>query len=260
LREAERRRVERDRELEQERLKATQAELELRVAERTAQLVAANAEMEAFCYSVSHDLRAPLRAIMSTSMILLQDAEHKLGEDEVEQLKRQSNAAKRLGSLIDDLLQLSRLGRKKMDVTDVDFSWLAQEIAADLAGRYNDRTVNVDIQSGLRVRADEGLSRILIHNLLDNAFKYSPEGGQISVTQEEVDGAQAFCIRDTGIGFEMKYAKKLFLPFERLVLEKEFPGTGIGLAIVHRIVHRHGGRIWAEGAPGEGAVFRFTLG
>jgi light-regulated signal transduction histidine kinase (bacteriophytochrome) len=260
LREAERRRQERDRELEKERLKATQAELELRVAERTAQLVAANAEMEAFCYSVSHDLRAPLRAIMSTSMILLQDAQGKLGEDEVEQLRRQSSAAKRLGSLIDDLLHLSRLGRKKMDVVDVDLSWLAGEVAADLAQRYNDREIKVNVQSGIRVRADEGLMRILIHNLLDNAFKYSPMGGEISLTEELVDDQRVFAIRDNGIGFEVKYAKKLFLPFERLVLEKDFPGTGIGLAIVHRIVHRHGGRIWAEGAPGEGSTFLFTLG
>jgi two-component system, sensor histidine kinase and response regulator len=256
LRESERRQEERERELEQERLKALQSELELRVAERTAQLVAANAEMEAFCYSVSHDLRAPLRAIMSTSMILLQETQEKLSSDEIDQLRRQSNAAKRLGSLIDDLLQLSRLGRKKLEINRVDISVMSAEIAADLSVRYSDSAICVNIQPDLVADADQGLIRIMLHNLLDNAFKYSPQGGEISVGRDETG---AFFVADPGIGFEMKYAKKLFLPFERLVLDKEFPGTGIGLAIVQRIIQRHGGRVWAEGTPGKGACFRFTL-
>jgi signal transduction histidine kinase len=189
-------------------------------------------------------------------MILLQEVKDKLSAEEIDQLRRQSNAAKRLGSLIDDLLQLSRLGRKKLDIEKVDISAIAAETAADLSGRYPESKIKVKIQPGLQAEADPGLVRIMIHNLLDNAFKYSPEGGQITVSREQ---AGAFVVADNGIGFEMKYAKKLFLPFERLVLEKEFPGTGIGLAIVQRIIQRHNGRVWAEGSPGKGAQFRFTL-
>jgi two-component system, sensor histidine kinase and response regulator len=259
LRETERRQEERERQLEQERLRALQSELELRVAERTAQLVAANSEMEAFCYSVSHDLRAPLRAIMSTSMILLQEAQEKLNDEEVDQLRRQSSAAKRLGSLIDDLLQLSRLGRKKLELEKLDISSISEEIASDLAMRYSDHAIKMNIQPGLVANADQGLIRIMLYNLLDNAFKYSPNGGEITIGHDESNGLDSFFVSDSGIGFEMKYARKLFLPFERLVLDKEFPGTGIGLAIVHRIVLRHGGKVWAEGVPGQGATFRFTL-
>lgn len=259
LRDAERKQREREQEKEQERMLALQGELELRVAERTAQLVAANAEMEAFCYSVSHDLRAPLRAIMSTSMILLQDSHGKLEPDEIDQLRRQSNAAKKLGSLIDDLLQLSRLGRKKMELEDIDVSGLSNEICADLLPRYSDRKLKCRVQPGMRACADLGLLRILLHNLLDNAFKYSPDGGRVCVSVESTGNDQVFSIQDSGIGFDMKYAKKLFLPFERLVLDREFPGTGIGLALSHRIVLRHGGKLWAEGSPGKGSTFRFTL-
>jgi two-component system, sensor histidine kinase and response regulator len=259
LRDRERREKEREREKEQERLKVLQSELELRVAERTAQLVAANSEMEAFCYSVSHDLRSPLRAITSTSMILLQDAEEKLAAEELNLLRRQATAAKRLGTLIDDLLQLSRLGRKKMELVEIDFTAMCADAAADLAGRYLDRKIKTEIEPGMTCMADPGLAQILLHNLLDNAFKYSPRGGKIKIYRENVDGFRAVCIQDEGVGFDMKYAKKLFLPFERLVLDDEFPGTGIGLAIAHRIVQRHQGKLWAEGSPGKGSTFRFTL-
>lgn len=259
LREAERHLRERDAERELESQKAHQLELELRVAERTSQLVAANAEMEAFCYSVSHDLRSPLRGIVSTSRILLEDAKDKLSPSDVEQLQRQSNAANKLGLLIDDLLRLFRLGQKKVAPVEVDISGLAREIASELSARYLDRKVVVDIEPGLQACADQGLVRILLHNLLDNAYKYSPKGGHIRLTQS-AEVPTEYVLTDSGIGFDMRYAEKLFLPFERLVIDSEFPGTGIGLAIVRRIVQRHGGRISAESTPTAGATFRFTLG
>jgi hypothetical protein len=257
LREAERRQQEMQESLEREHMRRLTEELEARVEERTKELVQANEEMEAFCYSVSHDLRAPLRAIMSTSMILIEDSGEKLNENDKEQLLRQSAAAKRMGKLIDDLLQLSRLGRKAMERQWIDLSDIAQAVADDMGSRDWPKPISFKVQAGLQAYADPGLAHILLVNLLENACKYSPNGGTIEVGQGERD---AFFVRDEGIGFEMKYAHKLFLPFERLVAEGDYEGTGIGLANVQRIVQRHGGKIWAESELGKGATFYFTLG
>jgi two-component system, sensor histidine kinase and response regulator len=252
LREAERR-------MEREHMNRLTAELEGRVAERTAELVAANRELESFCYSVSHDLRAPLRAIMATSMILLEDTKERLTEDERDNLIRQSAAAKRLGQLIDDLLHLSRLGRKSMTRSQVDVSRLAESVGAELLPRYENRPFDIRVEEGMSVRADVGLLRILYENLIENAMKYSPNGGRIEIGSEERDGERVFFVRDCGIGFDTRYIHRIFLPFERLVGDDQYPGTGIGLANAHRIVTRHGGKIWAESAVGEGASFFFTL-
>jgi signal transduction histidine kinase len=242
------------REAEREHIRRLNVELEARVQERTQELQAANEELEAFCYSVSHDLRAPLRAIMSTSRILLDESAN-LSDDDLEMLERQASAAKRMSVLIDDLLNLSRLGRRAMERGEFDFSALAKEVADEVIGRDWAAAPTVEVQPGLCVCADQGLIRIMLENLIENACKYSPDGGCIRIGLDE-DG---FFVQDEGVGFDMQYAHKLFLPFERLVHDHEYPGTGIGLANVERIVKRHGGRIWAESEPGKGATFRFSL-
>jgi signal transduction histidine kinase len=191
---------------------------------------------------------------MSTSMILLEEIGGRLNEEHQDQLARQSAAAKRLGILIDDLLQLSRLGRKEMKFIDVDLTTLAREIGEEIIMRGASSS-QLDVVDDLRVHADVGLVRILLENLIGNAVKYSPDGGTVRIGKDQ----NGFYVRDEGVGFDMKYAHKLFLPFERLVTERDYPGTGIGLAIVDRIVKRHGGRIWAESEPGKGSTFHFTL-
>ncbi|HEY0865871.1 MAG TPA: response regulator [Fimbriimonas sp.] len=241
--------------LEREHMRQLNEELEERVLERTQELVRANEDMEAFCYSVSHDLRAPLRAIMSTAMILLEEMGEELDEEHKDQLFRQSAAAKRLGVLIDDLLQLSRLGRKTMARQEVDLSEIAHEVGQSIVSHRSGPSIEFEIEPGMETSADVGLARILLENLMENAVKYSPDGGIVKVGSK--DGV--FYVGDNGIGFDMKYAHKLFLPFERLVTDREYPGTGIGLAIVHRIVKRHNGHIWAESKPGKGSTFYFSL-
>lgn len=260
LREAERRQRELAEALEREHIRALNVELEKRVAERTAELLSANEQLEAFCYSVSHDLRAPLRAITSTSMMLLEDAGHKLSEEETEQLLRQAAAAKRLGTLIDDLLQLSRLSRREMRVIEVDLSKIAKDEAKELLKEPWPAKIKIKVQPGMRAVCDPVLARMLYQNLLENACKYSPDGGEIQVGSCREDNKDVFFVRDQGIGLDMAYAHKIFLPFERLVLETEYEGTGIGLANAHRVVTRHNGRIWVDSEPGKGATFYFTLG
>ncbi len=258
LREAERLREQQVWELEQEHMRRLNQELEARVLERTAQLVEANEELEAFCYSVSHDLRAPLRAITSTSMILLEENQGKLEKDHVEHLLRQAHNSRRLATLIDDLLQLSRIGRRSIEKKVVNLSLLANEVTNDIAQRDWSSPPKVEIEPEMFAECDPGLMRLLFENLLDNAFKYSPAGGCIHVGCHR-NGEVVYFVKDSGIGFDMKYVHKIFLPFERLVLESEFPGTGIGLANVQRIVKRHNGRIWAESELGSGSTISFTL-
>ena len=243
------------REAEQEHMRRLNAELEARVQERTRELQDANGELEAFCYSVSHDLRAPLRGILSTSRILL-DESQQLGEDERQLLDRQAAAAKRMAILIDDLLHLSRLGRRAMERKEIDFTGLVHEVVKEVLSREWTQPPEFEVAPDLRTNGDRGLLRIMLENLLENACKYSPQGGKIEVGQD----GDGFFVRDQGVGFDMQYAHKLFLPFERLVHDSEYPGTGIGLANVERIVRRHGGRIWAESEMGKGSIFRFTLG
>ncbi len=260
LREAERKQLAVKQELEREHIIALNEELEKRVAERTTELMAANAEMEAFCYSVSHDLRAPLRAIMATSKMLIQDADHKLTDTEKGHLDRQSKAARRLADLIDDLLQLSRLGRADLRLDSVDMSSIAQACSIEVLSRQQSNNLQIEVQPDLHAKGDAGLLLIMLENLLENSCKYSPSGGTIHVGKCSKKDQSMFFVRDQGIGFDMVYAPKVFRPFERLVRDDEYEGTGIGLAIVKRIVERHEGRIWCEAAPGEGATFYFTLG
>jgi signal transduction histidine kinase len=238
------------------RLRQFNSELERRVEERTAELVAATREMEDFCYSVSHDLRTPLRAIVSTSMVLIKDHGEFLKPDGKALLQRQAKAANRFGQLIDDLLQLSRLGRVQPMVKEVDLTELFRAAAEE--GRANcveEPTVVVEPQ--LKAHGDPTLLQAVAVNLVENAFKFSRKDPPPRIEVGRQD--EAFFVRDNGIGFDPQYAHKIWQPFQRLVSDEQYPGTGIGLANVKRIIERHGGKIWAEAQPGEGATFYFTL-
>lgn len=245
-----------DRKRAEDTLREINAELERRVQERTAELKEANREMEGFTYSVSHDLRAPLRAIVSNSSMLLEDLGDKLAKEHTEMLRSQSRNALKLAKLIDDLLRLSRVSRQEMRRAEVDLTALAESIAAEIQETVP--TCRFEIEAGLTAQADPYLIRFVYSNLMENACKFSPSGGRITVGWDPA--AEAFFVRDQGVGFNPAYAKRIFEPFERLVSEKEFPGTGIGLANVKRIVERHHGRVWADSEPGQGATFHFTLG
>jgi PAS domain S-box-containing protein len=236
--------------------KTAEAELERRVEERTVEMQLAIGELEGFTYSVSHDLRAPLRSIVATSVMLQQDYGDQLPEEATGLLKRQARAAKKMAILIDELLGLSRVARQEMRRSLTDISSVVRELVAErrLEGQLGN--VNFEVEDNLRASVDERLFRLALGNLIENAAKFSPDGGTVNVGR---DGA-TFFVRDQGIGFDMKYADRLFRPFERLVPDKEFAGTGIGLANVKRIIERHGGTVWAESQPGKGATFYFTLG
>lgn len=242
-------------------LKDLNATLEKRVADRTAQLVAANKELEAFSYSVSHDLRAPLRHLNGFSLALLEDYNDKLDQTGRGYLKQVREASVEMGGLIDDVLKLARLSRIEMSSETVDMSALAVEIMDEERRRDPSRSVAVDIQPNLLVQGDTGLVSIMLTNLLCNSWKFTSKAkeAKISFGSEMIDGEMAYFIRDNGSGFDMEYADKLFGVFQRLHTSVEFEGTGIGLATVHRIVTRHGGRVWAEGAVDKGATFYFTL-
>lgn len=237
-------------------------ELEQRVIERTARLEAANRELEAFSYSVSHDLRAPLRAIDGFSEALRQDCADKLDARGKEYLQRVRAAAQRMGQLIDDLLNLSRLARAEITRQDVDLSALAEAIAEELRRTSPDRDVELVIAPGLVAKGDKALLRVVLQNLLGNAWKFTSkhERARVEFGVAQVSGERTYFVRDDGAGFDTAYADKLCAPFQRLHAAADFPGTGIGLAIVQRIVQRHGGRVWAEGAVGKGATFYFTVG
>ncbi len=230
--------------------------------QRTNELSALNRELEAFSYSVSHDLRSPLRSMDGFSQALLEDYGPQLDDTGRDYLQRIRNAAQRMGLLIDDLLQLSRVARADLEHTHVDFSKLSQEVVQELRQSEPDRAVDVVIAGGMTLDADPGLTRLALQNLIGNAWKFTSRKPQarIEVGSTQVDGQQAFFVRDNGAGFDMKYADKLFAPFQRLHSANEFAGTGIGLATVQRIVMRHGGRVWAEAEPDVGATFYFTMG
>jgi PAS domain S-box-containing protein len=239
-------------------------DLEHRVSERTHQLEAANHEMEGFTYTVAHDLRAPLRAIVSTSMILMQDYGDRVDAEMRSLLERQAAAAKQLGILVDDLLKLSRIGRTELSKRSIDLSELAAEVASDLQQSPESPTAQEPefvIQPGLIADADPQLLRLVLQNLFENSLKFARKGvpPRIEVSAAAEGSERVFAVRDNGIGFDQQYVQKIFEPFERLHRQGEYPGTGVGLANVKRIVHRHGGRIWAEGREHEGAAFFFTL-
>ncbi len=235
--------------------------LERRVRERTAELEASNQELESFSYSVSHDLRAPLRALNGFSHLLEEEYAHRIDANGLNYLARIRAASQRMGELIDNLLDLARVSRQELKRVRVDLSAVASEIRAALEEQTPARRVDWQIDPGLSVRADPVLAKALLENLLRNAWKFTAECGEarIGFTAATQDGETVYCVRDNGAGFEMAYADKLFRPFQRLHDAKRFEGTGIGLAIAHRVLRRHGGRIWAEGSPGAGAAFFFTL-
>ncbi len=220
-----------------------------------------NDELEAFCYSVSHDLRTPLRAIQGFSQLLLQDHADQLDGEGQDHLNRVCTATQRMSELIDDLLLLSRIGRVALTREHTDISHICGDIAEQLQTADSSRQAPIEVEDGLITEADSRLIRVALENLLGNAWKYSTKvpRPKIQVGSTESEEGRVFFVRDNGAGFDMRYADKLFRPFQRLHVEEEFSGTGIGLATVHRIVERHGGRIWAESAVGQGATFYFTI-
>jgi signal transduction histidine kinase len=236
-------------------------ELEQRVHERTAELTTANKELESFSYSVSHDLRAPLRSIDGFSQALLEDCGDRLDDQGKEHLNRVRAATQRMGILIDDLLNLSRIVRSEMHTQRFDISALACSIAADLQESQPERQVEFRIEHRLEAVADPGLLQNVLENLLGNAWKFTSKRASacIEFGQVHLNGTSAYFVRDDGAGFDQAYSQRLFGAFQRLHTETEFPGTGVGLATVQRIVHRHGGRIWVESAVDQGATFYFTL-
>lgn len=236
-------------------------ELEQRVRARTVQLEVANKELESFAYSVSHDLRAPLRAIDGFSQALLEDCGDQIDEQGHMYLGRVRANTQRMGELIDALLLLSRLSRAEMVMEAVDLSALAKSIVAELRQEDGARRIQMSIEPGLVVEGDARLLRIVLENLLGNAWKFTSKHSEacIEFGAVEEEDHNVYYVRDNGVGFDMAYADKLFGAFQRLHPMNEFSGTGIGLATVQRVIHRHHGRVWAEAAPDEGATFFFTV-
>ena len=237
---------------------ATVARLELREVGQTAELE----EMDAFSYSVSHDLRTPLRAINGYAHALRDDHAAILPPDALSDLDRIQRAATRMGTLIDDLLRLSRISRTNPDRRRIDLAQVAREVAGRTSHASDtNRSVTWEIDDHAWASADQGLLEIAIENLLGNAWKFTAKGGAavISFSSQATAEGLTFTVRDNGIGFDMSYVRSLFMPFQRLHSAREFAGTGIGLAIVERIVRRHGGRVWAEGELGRGTAVHFTL-
>lgn len=237
------------------------AELEQRVRQRTAQLEAANQELEAFTYSVSHDLRAPLRHIDGFVEILQTNAADQLDTENRQHLQTIAQAARQMGILIDDLLSFSRLSRAKVNLQTVSLVKLIQEAMRHLKRESEGRNVQWVIHNLPDVKADPGLLRQALENLITNALKYTRtrERARIEIGATGKGTETVIFVRDNGVGFDMRHADKLFGVFQRLHRANEFEGTGVGLALVRRIIHRHGGRTWAEGAPNAGATFYFSL-
>ena len=244
----------------QEEIRRHRDELEERVAERTRELETSNRELESFSYAVSHDLRAPLRAINGFAEALLDDNLDQLDATGQDYLQRVAAAARHMGELIDALLQLSRVSRHEIHRQSIDLSRVARELADNLQVQEPERKVEWQIENGLHAAGDPELLRAVLDNLLGNAWKYTRgrDACRIAFGSEEQDGKPVFFVRDNGCGFDPRYRDRLFAPFQRLH-GKEFEGSGVGLATVYRIIRRHQGSIWAEGRPGEGATFYFTL-
>ena len=230
-----------------------------RVEERTAELKAANLELDSFAYAVAHDLRAPLRALNGFSRALMEDLGEQLPGDARADLDQINLASLRMGELIDGLLVLSRSTRAELRHDTIDLSAMANDILAELAQADPQRKIACEVEPGLMARGDARMIDTVLRNLLDNAWKYTLRTPQPSIRVYAEPGNHFFCVADNGAGFDMAHAGKLFQPFQRLHRQEEFPGTGVGLATVFRIVQRHGGVMRAEGVPGKGATFCFSL-
>ncbi|MBL9121144.1 MAG: hypothetical protein JNL80_14640 [Phycisphaerae bacterium] len=229
--------------------------------ESNRRLEAANRELDAFSYAVSHDLRAPLRAIDGFSQALIEDYANRVDAEALHRLNQLRSATRRMNELIDDLLRLSQVSRLEISREPTDLSALAAEVGAELQTRSPHRGVELRIRSDMIIRADPRLMRIVMENLLGNAWKFTGmvTSPQIEVGQVREGGEVVHFVRDNGIGFDMTEAERLFHPYQRLHGAELFPGTGIGLATVQRIIERHGGQVWAEASPGEGATFKFRI-
>ena len=242
-------------------IRVLNAELEQRVQRRTAELEDANQELESFSYSVSHDLRTPVRSIQGFAQALQQECGAQLPEQGLRYLERIQRATQRMAQLIDDLLKLARVARLELVTQPVDLTAMAREVIQQLQSADRERRVEAQIEEGLVAHCDARLLRVVLENLFDNAWKFTSQTPKARIEFGHKPGtSNVFRVQDNGAGFDVGLAHKLFVPFQRLHGAHEFPGTGIGLATVQRIIHRHGGRIWAEGAVGRGAAFLFTLG
>jgi signal transduction histidine kinase len=250
-----------ERERLEQKFRKLNEELEERIRERTAELEATNKELEAFSYSVSHDLRGPLATLQGFAELLLDKYGPALDEQPRKYLHRINEGAERMAALIDDLLRLSKLSRQPLNLRRAELRKLVEEVLRELETETANRNIEWRIESLPVIECDPGLIKQVLGNLLSNAIKYTRPRAPaiIEVGKMIIDGQQTFLVRDNGVGFDLKSAQNLFIPFQRFHRSEEFEGTGVGLSTVQRIINRHGGRIWAESLPGQGTTFFFTL-